>query len=152
MRVCSSSWPFFGQTGAPCTPQGIPVDRTTSILPLCSCVVTPVSRSPGAADWEQLPVRHRDAGCGNARRTAFRAVRLRTTAAGRARLDIGQPLLMNEKDLLEFIDLAPGLVVANHLEALNHCPVTREGLRALLKDRGWTQKALLPEDGECLQF
>lgn len=73
-------------------------------------------------------------------------------AAGRARLDIGQPLLMNEKDLLEFIDLAPGLVVANHLEALNHCPVTREGLRALLGDQGWTQKVLIPEDGECLRF
>jgi L-ascorbate metabolism protein UlaG (beta-lactamase superfamily) len=73
-------------------------------------------------------------------------------AAGRARLDFGRPLLMNEEDLLEFIGLAPGLVVANHLEALNHCPVTREGLRTLVKDKGWEQKVLVPDDGERLLF
>lgn len=73
-------------------------------------------------------------------------------AAGRARLDVGQPLLMNEQDLLEFVELAPGKVVANHMEALNHCPVTREQLRVLLHQRGWTEKVLIPEDGECLEL
>lgn len=73
-------------------------------------------------------------------------------AAGRARLDLGQPLLMNEKDLLEFIELAPGSVVANHLEALNHCPVTREQLREILHNRGWEDRVFLPGDGETLSF
>lgn len=73
-------------------------------------------------------------------------------AAGRARLDLGRPLLMSEKDLLEFIELAPGSVVANHLEALNHCPVTREQLREILRHRGWEEKVFLPEDGESLSF
>lgn len=73
-------------------------------------------------------------------------------AAGRARLDLGRPLLMNEKDLLEFIELAPGSVVANHLEALNHCPVTREQLREILRNRGWENRVFLPGDGETLSF
>ncbi len=73
-------------------------------------------------------------------------------AAGRARLDLGRPLLMNEKDLLEFIELAPGSVVANHLEALNHCPVTREQLREIFRNRGWENRVFLPGDGETLSF
>ena len=73
-------------------------------------------------------------------------------AAGRARLDLGRPLLMNEKDLLEFVELAPGSVVANHLEALNHCPVTREQLREIFCNRGWEDRVFLPGDGETLSF
>lgn len=67
-------------------------------------------------------------------------------------MDVGQPLLMNEQDLLEFVELAPGTVVANHMEALNHCPVTRGQLGDLLDQKGWTEKVLIPEDGECVEL
>lgn len=73
-------------------------------------------------------------------------------AAGGARLDVGRELLMNEDELQEFIDLAPGRVVANHMDALNHCPMTRERLRALVRQKGWEEKVLIPEDGECLEL
>lgn len=72
-------------------------------------------------------------------------------AAGRAQLDIGRPLLMSEEDVLEFARLAPGLVVANHMDALNHCPVRRGDLRRMLQDRGLEDKVLVPEDGEVIQ-
>lgn len=73
-------------------------------------------------------------------------------AAGQAQLDIGRPLLMTLDDVLHFVELAPGLVVANHMEALNHCPVTRSQLRAKVEEHGHSGKVHIPEDGECLEF
>lgn len=72
-------------------------------------------------------------------------------AAGGAQLDVGGQLLMSEQDLLEFVELAPGLVVANHMDALNHCPMNRERLRIALDRRGLLEKVLIPEDGECVE-
>lgn len=71
-------------------------------------------------------------------------------AAGGASLDIGHPILMPVEELLDFVRLAPGIVVANHLEALNHCPMTRAGLRARLADAGLNERVLIPADGETL--
>lgn len=73
-------------------------------------------------------------------------------ACGTARLDIGQPLLMRMDDILKFATLAPGKVIANHLEALNHCPTTRQELRKALSDHGLLEKTIIPNDGECLEF
>ena len=73
-------------------------------------------------------------------------------AAGRAQLDIGKPLLMDLNDILEFAQLSPGIVIANHLEALNHCPVSREELRKELEARDLSNKVLIPDDGECVDF
>jgi L-ascorbate metabolism protein UlaG (beta-lactamase superfamily) len=71
-------------------------------------------------------------------------------AAGGASLDIGRPILMPIEELLEFARLAPRTVVANHLEALNHCPITRANLRARLADAGLVERVLIPADGETL--
>ncbi|MDQ1167093.1 MBL fold metallo-hydrolase [Flavobacterium sp. SORGH_AS_0622] len=73
-------------------------------------------------------------------------------ACGTARLDIGQPLLMRMDDILKFATLAPGKVLANHLEALNHCPTTRLQLRSALSDHGLLTKTSIPKDGECLEY
>jgi hypothetical protein len=48
--------------------------------------------------------------------------------AGGARLDTGQPLLMTADDIICCIRMAPGQVVVIHLEALDHCPMTRQRL------------------------
>ncbi len=56
--------------------------------------------------------------------------------AGGARLDVGKPILMTVDEVLEFARLAPGTIVATHLEALNHCPTTRAQLRARLAQAG----------------
>jgi L-ascorbate metabolism protein UlaG (beta-lactamase superfamily) len=73
-------------------------------------------------------------------------------AAGMAQLDIGQPLLMNERDMLTFIQNAPGKVLANHLEALNHCPNTRTRLNNFLVEHRLLHKVTIPEDGDVVEY
>lgn len=73
-------------------------------------------------------------------------------AAGAAQLDLGRELLMHRTDILRFVRAAPGRVIANHLEALNHCPTTRAGLREWLESEGLGEKVQIPADGESMQF
>ncbi|WP_163400523.1 MBL fold metallo-hydrolase [Flavobacterium fluviatile] len=75
-----------------------------------------------------------------------------TVACGTARLDFGQPLLMRMNDILKFAALAPGKVFANHLEALNHCPTTREELKNALAQNNLLSKTAVPNDGECVEY
>ncbi|MDX6191151.1 MBL fold metallo-hydrolase [Flavobacterium sp. Fl-318] len=75
-----------------------------------------------------------------------------TVACGTARLDFGQPLLMRMSDILKFTALAPGNVFANHLEALNHCPTTREELKLALGNSDLLSKTAVPNDGECVEY
>lgn len=69
-------------------------------------------------------------------------------AAGCASLDIGGPILMPLEEILTFVDNAPGQVIANHLEALNHCPTTRAGLSEILAEVKLADKVRIPYDGE----
>jgi L-ascorbate metabolism protein UlaG (beta-lactamase superfamily) len=48
--------------------------------------------------------------------------------AGGARMDLGGEIIMGTEEVIEFTRLARGIVVANHLEALSHCPPTRAEL------------------------
>lgn len=73
-------------------------------------------------------------------------------AAGQAQMDVGQPLLMPTDEVIEFIKRSPGKVIANHLEALNHCPVDRSTLKRTLNAHGLVDKVSVPEDGETLEF
>lgn len=73
-------------------------------------------------------------------------------AAGRARMDVGQPLLMSIDEVMEFIRLSPNKVIANHMEALNHCAVTRTILKQAIDKNGLSDKVLIPADGETLEF
>ncbi|PTT08637.1 MBL fold metallo-hydrolase [Flavobacterium sp. HMWF030] len=73
-------------------------------------------------------------------------------ACGTARLDFGQPLLMRMNDILKFTALAPGKVFANHLEALNHCPTTREELKNALADSNLLSKTAIPNDGTYVEY
>jgi L-ascorbate metabolism protein UlaG (beta-lactamase superfamily) len=73
-------------------------------------------------------------------------------ACGSAQLDRHEPILMTMKDIKTFIRNAPGAVIANHLEAVNHCPTTREDLKKILKNEGLSEKVSIPEDGETFKF
>jgi L-ascorbate metabolism protein UlaG (beta-lactamase superfamily) len=75
-----------------------------------------------------------------------------TVACGTARLDFGQPLLMRMNDILKFTALAPGNVFANHLEALNHCPTTREELKLTLSKNNLLYKVAIPYDGTSVEY
>lgn len=73
-------------------------------------------------------------------------------AAGSASLDVGGPILMPMEELLTFVQKAPGKVIANHLDALNHCSTTRSQLKQALTHNGLQGKVIIPDDGETLTF
>jgi L-ascorbate metabolism protein UlaG (beta-lactamase superfamily) len=71
-------------------------------------------------------------------------------AAGTAQLDVGRPILMPLDEQVEFVRLAPGIVVANHLEAVNHCHTDRGALAARMAAEGLADKVRIPADGEVV--
>ncbi|MCL1092758.1 MBL fold metallo-hydrolase [Shewanella kaireitica] len=71
-------------------------------------------------------------------------------AAGEAQMDVGQPLLMSTSEILEFVALSPNKVIANHMEALNHCPTDRKTFKRVLEENKLADKVFIPEDGETL--
>ncbi len=73
-------------------------------------------------------------------------------AAGSASMDIGGPILMPLGEIITFIETAPHKVIANHLEALNHCPTTRAALKQDLEKRNLLSKTFIPDDGETIIF
>ena len=77
---------------------------------------------------------------------------LAMVAAGSASLDVGGPILMPLAEILAFVKAAPGRVIANHLEALNHCPTRRAALKQALDDHGLRSKVFVPDDGETLEI
>ncbi|MCQ4312218.1 MBL fold metallo-hydrolase [Pseudomonas stutzeri] len=70
--------------------------------------------------------------------------------AGGARFDIGGDIIMGVDEVLEFTRLSRGRVVANHLEAISHCPVTREELATAAIGAGVAHQLLIPADGQTL--
>lgn len=73
-------------------------------------------------------------------------------AAGSASLDVGGPILMHLEEIVSFVREAPGKVIANHLEALNHCTTSRLHLKDTLAEKGLLSKTFIPHDGETLVF
>jgi L-ascorbate metabolism protein UlaG (beta-lactamase superfamily) len=73
-------------------------------------------------------------------------------ASGSAQLDFFQPILMRMEDILKFVKNAPGMVIANHLEAVNHCPTRREQLKKEVLAVGQDGKVWIPNDGDARVF
>ncbi len=72
--------------------------------------------------------------------------------AGGARFDIGGEVIMNAQDMIELAKLTPGTVIANHIGAISHCPVTRSDVMRAASKAGIAGRVLAPADGECLTF
>lgn len=73
-------------------------------------------------------------------------------AAGTAQFDFGGPLLMNQNDIMKIINNAPGRVYANHMDAVNHCAMTRIKLKELLHKSDLSEKVAIPQDGESFEL
>ena len=73
-------------------------------------------------------------------------------AAGSAQFDIFKPLLMTVEDVVTFTKNAPHKVIANHMEAVNHCPTTREGLKQRLTEEKLIDKTYIPNDGDWIEI
>jgi L-ascorbate metabolism protein UlaG (beta-lactamase superfamily) len=73
--------------------------------------------------------------------------------AGAARFVEGDAIIMDAAGVIETARAAPrAMVVAVHLEALNHCPLTRAELREAMDEAGVGTRVLIPADGETLRF
>lgn len=74
--------------------------------------------------------------------------------AGGATLPGFPPIIMTVEDVIETALAAPeARVVAVHLESLDHCPVTRQGLRQEAERAGISaDRLLIPADGERLEL
>jgi len=73
-------------------------------------------------------------------------------ACGTAQLDVFQPLLMRMEDILVFVKNSANKVIANHLEAVNHCPTTRSQLKKEILKIGLPDKVYIPNDGESIEL
>jgi L-ascorbate metabolism protein UlaG (beta-lactamase superfamily) len=73
--------------------------------------------------------------------------------AGGARFVEGDPIVMDASGVVETARAAPrATVVAVHLEALNHCPVSRAAVREAADAAGVGARVVVPTDGERLAF
>lgn len=73
--------------------------------------------------------------------------------AGAAQFVHGGPITMDAEDVAAVLRAAPyTLVVAIHMEAINHCLLSRRELYDHLKAEGLDERVLIPHDGEELEF
>lgn len=73
-------------------------------------------------------------------------------ACGAAQFDFFKQLIMNVDDIIKFVRNSSGKVIANHMESINHCPLTREELKIILTNNELIDKVFIPEDGEILEI
>lgn len=72
--------------------------------------------------------------------------------AGAGQFLTGGPITMTAEDVIEVAYAAPdAVIVAVHMEAINHCLLRRDELRGALP-ADLTDRVLIPEDGEILRF
>lgn len=63
------------------------------------------------------------------------------------------PIIMGKEDTLHAYKVAPSAtIVAVHMDAINHCSLSRKELREYVKEKGIEDRVLIPADGEVLKF
>ncbi len=72
--------------------------------------------------------------------------------AGSANFGVGGDILFSMDELVELTRRTSAKVVFHHLEALDHCPTTRHGLRERMRAEGLLDRVFIPEDGEAITF
>ncbi|MBG9589087.1 MBL fold metallo-hydrolase [Cytobacillus firmus] len=65
----------------------------------------------------------------------------------------GGSLVMGKEDIYEVSKTAPDAkIISVHMEAVNHWTLSKEELKSYSKDKGFSDKLLVPEDGESYSF
>lgn len=73
--------------------------------------------------------------------------------AGAARFSKGDPITMSREDVGRVCAKAPNAtIIAVHMEAWNHCTLTRRELADYLKQRATGSRVLIPADGEQFEL
>ncbi|WP_240769025.1 MBL fold metallo-hydrolase [Paracoccus liaowanqingii] len=71
--------------------------------------------------------------------------------AGNAVMMGFDPIIMGTEDVLSVHRAAPeAILIASHMEAINHCILSRQVLRDFSVQEGFEQKLLIPADGEVV--
>lgn len=69
---------------------------------------------------------------------------------GIAKFDIGSPLLLPEEDIKDLLEISHGKIIANHMDALDHCRMSRASLVTFLESLGHQDRVIIPRDGETI--
>jgi L-ascorbate metabolism protein UlaG (beta-lactamase superfamily) len=73
--------------------------------------------------------------------------------AGEARFLSGGPITMTGRDIEQVcLTLPETRVIAVHMEAWNHCSLSRKELRRYLEERGISHRVHIPDDGEWMDI
>jgi L-ascorbate metabolism protein UlaG (beta-lactamase superfamily) len=73
--------------------------------------------------------------------------------AGAAQFNLGAPITMTAQGVVEVCRTAPDAkIVAVHMEAINHCRLTRSALRAYLEKSDVSKQVEIPKDGESITY
>ena len=70
--------------------------------------------------------------------------------AGGARFQFGEPITMTTADVLQVVKASKqgAKIIVVHMEAVNHCYLTRSELHLALEEEGIGERCLIPADGE----
>jgi L-ascorbate metabolism protein UlaG (beta-lactamase superfamily) len=73
--------------------------------------------------------------------------------AGGARFNIGDPITMTGEDVVKVCRKDPqAKIIAVHMEAINHCLLSRADLLNHLEEENLSHQVFIPMDGETLKF
>ncbi|WP_416825624.1 MBL fold metallo-hydrolase [Ectobacillus polymachus] len=72
--------------------------------------------------------------------------------SGEAQLIFGNPITMTKEDVLKVANISNSIVVAVHLEAVNHCSLKRIDLNNYINKKGLYKNVIIPNDGEIMSF
>lgn len=66
-------------------------------------------------------------------------------------IGVDDGIIMGKADVLSVHKAAPDMIlIASHMEAINHCTLTRADLRAFARENGFVERLLTPGDGETV--
>lgn len=72
---------------------------------------------------------------------------------GYAQVDRFGAIIMGKEDVSRVNKVLPdALIIAIHMEAINHCILTRKELADEVKSRGISDKVMIPSDGQLIRF
>ncbi|HWP97959.1 MAG TPA: MBL fold metallo-hydrolase, partial [Syntrophomonadaceae bacterium] len=73
--------------------------------------------------------------------------------AGAAQFSQGGPITMTKEDVFEVCNNAPlAKVVVTHLEAWNHCYLSRQEMKEFMEQNSMGKQVYVPDDGEWICF
>lgn len=72
---------------------------------------------------------------------------------GAASFHCGKPITMSKEDVQKLCTTFPKpKIVAVHMEAWNHCTLSRKGLKNFIASNNFKNEVYIPEDGELIEF